>query len=889
MFKRNLPGITPHEKLIVTKEWNEKFIDSLNNNDYSKSDTDLGMQRDKFCKQQAKEFKLLSRTSSVLKRVIIWEEVSDEDIDNEILSLLNKKFKVPQSQTEDTYLNLLEVIKKGRDNHINVLPLCKQIINEKAVGRPLLDSNYKTRKEEYQLIAHLERYNVLLLTGISLCGKTELAKRVSLHFFEKGFNYKISDDIPEISHFFSLSPLEDKIAILEDPWGHSQPEEGSLDRWRKLEQLISNLSRNHKLIVTSRIEIIQEIHSFKPLQKCKLKQYDWIDLTITNRETLIGFWNDFAKENVLPKGIVEKIEKNIQSQEIESLLQIGQLQYIANTEIEDLKNKNIDELEHLARQNSQDISENLKLKKPDIAEVLTVLALCATPIYSISITDLSFIFSDDDKEYSIIEKELWSSSTRDEKITFPAYEKTHRLKKEIEKCLEYLEHRHFITIKNNNVIFTHPNYYEAGRCLFFTSSSLQQRRFFYYLKKILSCLSPQNVFLATKQFSFLINNNTDSDYQHKTNELAFYGMNSIFPAVEDSILVFLIANIERLPEDQREKVVQKLDSADTPTSHVFWYKDEIPFISTEGSFSFFNPYFTLDEKNLENIEMQFKTGNSVKPYDAWNYVISFQNTPSKKIKKEIAKFLLQYNEVFIRKRVALLFLSRSVDDDNTDLVKQIFLDDHPSVIFNAIRGAFLSWKTHSKEIKEFLFSLIKAALGQEAIAIRSNQLMTTFAKEHQSESMNWEVLNQEEKTELWNVWGELYPVFVKHLPPNVFINTGRFGMTMDEALKFLTLDKGMKVLSAWYDRIDYKISSGYFLDEYELAIADNLLAFTGKNFEIRKSLFDQLINYLDTNFILSSLKWTVEYWEDLDQTEKDKILILIRSKREDIRGLRQFY
>jgi hypothetical protein len=102
----------------------------------------------------------------------------------------------------------------------------------------------------------------------------------------------------------------------------------------------------------------------------------------------------------------------------------------------------------------------------------------------------------------------------------------------------------------------------------------------------------------------------------------------------------------------------------------------------------------------------------------------------------------------------------------------------------------------------------------------------------------------------------------------------------------VTLESGVLILEKWFKRIDYQIRNGKILDEYEMAVADNLIFLTQKDHKVRVKLFDRLIFYQETDFLLSSVKWIVRAWEDLDDTEKNKIIKLLKSDRIDLRWIK---
>jgi hypothetical protein len=109
---------------------------------------------------------------------------------------------------------------------------------------------------------------------------------------------------------------------------------------------------------------------------------------------------------------------------------------------------------------------------------------------------------------------------------------------------------------------------------------------------------------------------------------------------------------------------------------------------------------------------------------------------------------------------------------------------------------------------------------------------------------------------------------------------------MDEAMANLDVTIGIQVLEAWYKRINYIIQNGFTPDEFEMSIASSLMGLTKRNYKIRRELFNKLLKYPETSFLVSSLKWIIPYWPTLHITERDKIFTLINSRRVDVRWIK---
>jgi len=217
-LKTDLLSFEKHNSISFTKQFYDEFRQVLKN--VKLGDSVLMNNREQFCKSQADTFKSKTELNKILEQCLIFEEFSDEKVDNSIKTILNANYLIAQSKTDFAYLQLLEIVKSGRDNGEDISYKIKSYLQSIKIGTPIIDNQYKTRTEEGYLTQELIKSGVLLLTGISQCGKTEIAKKIASYFVTKGFDYQIHDDISDLKRFFNANISDNKIAILEDPFGH---------------------------------------------------------------------------------------------------------------------------------------------------------------------------------------------------------------------------------------------------------------------------------------------------------------------------------------------------------------------------------------------------------------------------------------------------------------------------------------------------------------------------------------------------------------------------------------------------------------------------------------------------------------------------------------------
>ncbi|CAM1369108.1 conserved hypothetical protein [Tenacibaculum litoreum] len=877
-FRTSLQNLINQNSISISTDFFKEFKNVLKNQKFGK--TTLMKERESFCKQQSDIFKTKAELTSTLKNCQILEEFTDEVVDNHIISILNNQYNIAQSRVSIVYLELLEIVKIGRNTGNDIFSNIMESIKSNKIGIPIIDAHYKTRLEEPDLIKRIEEKGILLLTGTSQCGKTELAKTISNHFVNLGYDYQIHDNISELKRFLNSNTSDNKITILEDPFGHITLKENHIDVLRSLTEVLSNKEKHHYLIVSSRLDLLYNQFDTKNITDCKIKNTDWIDLTIKNNEIVNSFWKIISEEQSIPKEIINIVSNGILETEEDSLLQIGQLNYLANEEVVRLTNKKFSDLEHIARRDSKEIAENLKKSNHLSADILSYISICSNTIHKLFISDLAYILSDSTELVSITNKEVFTSRFIDNKSPlFPKYPTNTTLNQDTSNALNYLEERGFIYIVNDSLILTHPNYYEAGRYLFFERGSLKQKEKLNIYRKCIACLNTSTAYQASKNY-FFIHDKIREDFKKEIFDIAFLGMDSIFPSVEDNSIIFLMNYILDLDEEYYNKLIWKIQKGGTSSSYIHW-QNNTPFISNESSFS--KVFDEIDLTIINKVEKQLSNNILPNKHDAWIYIGTLKKKDN--ISFEKLHLLLQFNEAFIREKVIYEIFKRPKTLNNKN-IKELFNDEHPTIIFSAIRASLLNWFSFTEEIKDSILKLMCISISKKQVAIRAFNLISTYSIDYGHESILRREFNDSQKNELWKIWGELYPICMKAVPLGVHINSARFGSTMDDSLKYLNLETGIKVLSSWYKRIDYQIKNNKILDEYEMSIADSLMKLTQNNYNIRKNIFSELVGYNDTSFLLSNLKWIIEYWEDLHKSEKEQIIKLIYSERVDLRWIK---
>jgi len=218
----------------------------------------------------------------MMQKVIIWEESSDVHIESSIDKLLMRFFCVPLSKTIDVRDKLVKAVRSGRDRGNDIVPDFKKILADNHGYFLRIPDPYLPPPNYVQLQGILDRNHFLYLTGVSGCGKTSAARSLALELQQNGYNCLETNDIYEARRFLQLCTQEDRICIIDDPFGTLYLKDDSAELNDILFQIEHDLGKDRKLIVTSRIELIKALRINVETDPLQSIASSWIDLTVNN-------------------------------------------------------------------------------------------------------------------------------------------------------------------------------------------------------------------------------------------------------------------------------------------------------------------------------------------------------------------------------------------------------------------------------------------------------------------------------------------------------------------------------------------------------------------------------------------------------------------------------
>jgi len=782
------------------------------------------------------------------------------------------ELKTKQQYSDDVIANFIEASKQ----------YYSKIDSLDGPYKPKVSNSYIKREYENDFLATLKEKKCLLLTGISFCGKSEMAKNLALNFFDNGYLYKRVLTTRDAASFLE-SIGTNRICFLEDPFGHKLEDKNS-NELKRLKDLLNNMPENQLLVVTSRKEIVLSIFSESDLGKCNIENHKWFDITSTDSSFLRNIWSEISQQNKLNQDNINEVNELLLSNK---LLQPGQLTYLAK--LPELKTKaySKDKLFELAQINAREIRESILSIDNYTWKVFLIMGLSCDTINGCSYKDFEYILDSNIKTLSLEpEREKYKSFFgKDEKdFIFPQYINNENRIDAFENGIDSLEMRGYIIYDNNKYVFTHPQYREIAKGFMLSLSIIKQRQVLPFICNVISCLNSEISFNISNNINFIVDN-LDNTYKSQFTDFIFKtSENSYFPKVIDQCYLHLLQNFRSNEVEQYQRdLLNRLQSSDDNYGISFFESQPIKWRGSDSLSRLFAtsdlPYSTI----VENI----KKGIPVSPENVWSTLLA-ANRIGEKFNIEFLEYCFKSSEVFIRNLAAYNYFLNVNNFQGSFLTDKILIDEQPSVLFFALKGFLQGIPNNSKNLnKELKERFLYFFNNDEIFCIRSSNLLTNFATDYATESIEWKDINYNRKSWVWRIWADLFIAFMKTFPKNVrFTNAPRFSSMMNEAKEFVYPEQAVKITKGLLNYIEANLKTRV-PDNFEMHLIDFLIDATKSKPKIRFPIFKKLIsgNYT-TTYNGYNLRWAISRWGILQSNEKQVILNLLESNRKDVDWLK---
>lgn len=851
---------------------------------FDTSTTSKGKLKRKFIQGQTQSL-TTTILKNVLSKVFILDQIREDQMISEI-NLMLSKHNIPTNSHREVLLEFIDLVRKSRSTLSNVLPKINDLINNFKSNLPQLDSNYIQANSESALETELKSKKILLLTGLSLCGKTQTAVSLAhkLVTDNPSIVFKSTRDFETAYEFLLHQSNENRLCILEDPLGNDiNSVKYSLAR--KINDIIRFLPQNklRYLIVTTSKDVLSEA-----LFGSTVDLDDWHDLTVKDGAFLFSIWEKISQDNELSTPEINNLIKRIlDDDKDDALIQPGQLIYLER-HLSKLTSPTTTAIKLLANFGSVDVEKHVQKLGGDYISVMTILALSSTTVAGVTEQEIGYILNssteyfpglNDDARYSTYSN-LFDRNTNIE-YTLPEYNQRYDLSEKILDVLGSLLQLKYIRLeKNGEYRFTHPFYENGARRLLNTIQPHKFNRLLLFCKKSIASLNIE-VALTSIDCLNLMRDFHSTENQKMTDiiEVVSSGLSSTFVTVRDQSLLFLIRNFETLQEGKREELIEAIRSKNFEST-IYTWNNGVPFIPNKRSI---NTRWGngREYKNRDEIQTHWNEWVKVKeklgPQEALNLlksILILTKGTKKRVDfkvKDLVSFL-KYRESFI-KEIAAYLIASSCKEEDIPIIKEIFLEGNPFVNFQLLKGlirAFPYFKS-TATINDLL-GFMKQAFDNQFIVLNSVELFTQFNAGHSSNSFDWrDDIEDSAIDAMWIVWAEMIPVLFKHLPKGIHINPGRFEDTLLHAR--VDIETISEIVIGGLDWVLKDINCSIY-DNYTSII---FLTIFGRNLEKielvkRFDIIKKFLSISNAQYKARVFRFLLSNWNDLETDEKNHVL-----------------
>jgi hypothetical protein len=792
------------------------------------------------------------------RRIHVLEGVTRERIQAECQRLL-VRHRVPVSQTDPVFRRMVDYVREKVPDRDDVAPGLRKILRESAKPRIFNDeAEHIERPEETSLLDRLRDKRVLLLTGPSRCGKTFLAKWLAQAQQNLGFEIGRGDP-QEAIRFLLLGGEYDRLFIIENAFEQAVASGALHQTWKAVEQVIREMPEHCMLIVTASKESLCDMLDANGIP-IPLEGHSWVDLTVRDAALADRIWRKHAELAGLSEVERERYSEHLCSLAPDFLVQPGQLRHLARnfpkgeTRLEALDSK--------ARVNAIALAAEVR-PAPEMARLVRALGISTTATRPIHLDDLAFLMTDREDRPGLGDSKFGGIVSFGNKPTpFPTYSPPPQLPEPYSVLLDDLERRGWIRRDGDLILFAHPNYEEAARNLLASLPQGQRRNLWSMLERAIVGLGVNAAPTATRMLARLFEQHTSEDDRQRLLRIGLDALHSIFPAVSDEALLFLLSQDSRLGKADQEMVWRWLANGGRSGSSVSFHRGQA--------------WFAPQTSWREMFRDQEHAGDAISPAEldtpekAWR---ALQGAPT----LAVVEHGLRFPEVFIRAEAAERYMSLASRE--SERTWSAILGDHPLVLAAAFKGAIRNWQSYSPELRQFLLEGLKRAASVPLGAAALSWKMWRFEYECEEESAKVQ-------GERWRLWGALLPAFLDAAPPLRWTlgEDTLYGL-FREARQYLSQDLQRDICWAWLRWVKRGLRET--LPEGDtLAVADFLLEVVPTDSTERGALLPELLQHEDTGFTLINVRAFIDHWDNLLPAERDAVRALVTGARKDRQWIR---
>lgn len=737
---------------------------------------------------------------------------------------------------------------------------------------PNVSLDYIERSDETLLIDTLLRDKTLLLCGDTKVGKTHLSLSLAKKIWKQGYEFLRTNELDAARNFLSYSD-HPRICLLDDPYGSWKTLTDS-NRHKIVSDIIENKPVSNLLIITSRKDIVLEINACSDLAKCSENAISWQEIH-SEKGVLLKGWSIYAHRIGFNDETIEKYAEYLSSSE--NALTIGNLNTIV-TEIpkEDIEHKSLLDIVHLSQIDAKEQAGIYLNAKPEIWNICTILALTCNTIDSVTLEDIRFILNNQ-PEYPSIEARNevnFKTSTLDYTPSIPQYENLVVLDTQTNSHILWLEQHKVIEIKDEEIRFTHPYHQEVCIYILNKVSNRSINTLINYLYNSTYCLNPDAAYICSKNIRY-IDLSTD-ELCHAVIDIPMaYLHQPKYPKVRDSIMQYLMDDKINLSAEEAEELADLIAAA--ASLYIYWNGD-IPYYDdySHEHMLIRQDKLTPDEY-AEGIELINRNA-----YLSSNLINRLLLHHGVDFKQNLFEKAVQAEEGFLR-TAAIEYLFDYIDViDNERFLELLSNNEHfllPDSVFRTIELCFNHYPKVNDRLKAGLKAFISRILLHKNNCLRCSRLMLHFTIDYGSVNINWRDFSEEEQLELWNIWKDVFPIFLSNMGPKQasYLMTGRYSQTLMDFMKKASPDEYITLFESILQFCKLQIEADAFYHADQLVPISLAIRTTLNLPETRKDIISNIFSLHNADLTYHLLSVCTTNWNYLRDDEKEIVKQLLEA------------
>lgn len=863
--------------------------------------TSAGKGRQRFLEQFFRD-NSNNQLRTILKKNRVWESMDWDTVYERLARLLNRKYAVPQNETEEVINKLDELVRQGRDSGQSITEDVVRLLSAYNGNRIFpYDEKLVPRTEMYLCSEAMETSHVLLLTGVSFCGKTYLAKEIAQRYQESGFRVKITSELDGDSGalaFLRHVSHEERLLVLEDPFGSMTAFPQKAELVSKVERLLEACGPHRKLIVTTRSDILLHTLRRGSIAECRMKAHVWHDLTAN--EAAIGeqIWMRYYGVSTSSSALFQRLRGWLERNEHTSVLQPGQIVhlYYAQPDLGVLEQWAESAIVNEARIDSNRLARQIDEQGQYSKRVFMALGLSCNTYRAAKLDDLAFLLSESTEEPAL-------SSQSEESVAYhfggkvaetppyPAYQSTYEITVDDREALRDLRDRGYIKVDSfyKTILFTHPIYYHASKILIQANLEdvfADKDSNFRMLGRSLASPSKDGNLCALMIAEWQYAETQDAMLKQRVRVLLLRSLHSLFPSVKDRVIMYFNSRLDELDDQEQKAFVRAVKVQNTINdNNILWHKGEPYFnTATERRFSFYG--LEWDEERYAASLQKLAASEPFSAEEIWYMLAARVVDKMEPVDLlHIIRLALACDESFIRaKAVELLFQQFAYTFE--DITSYLEPQEHPEYIFKLFRGALSSWSCYSQQAKSDILNYFRNSLTIMSVALRSKRFLEYFEDQYTRDGLAWDKLSDEETRELWLVWYDVFIALLNHFPSKYMkMNEAHMVNAARKSLAYVDdLARIVQLASSWHRWLRY-YSEHHLPQDYGMSVADYLLKGTGQAAEVRVELLLELLEVRQTSLLTVTIGKLIDHWPLLSSSERARLIEVLQSEREDARWL----